>query len=121
MNKRTPLKSGEDEIEVDVEVYPSTSSPLPPALDSPLKTLSESPNPTNPSILMQGWVVKEDSKQSHLYKPWTKRFLVLEKETKMLKYAASQAVIGFPSQVKGIVEVTCQTVCAPGKVCRSIW
>lgn len=48
---------------------------------------------------MQGWVVKEDSKQSHLYKPWTKRFLILEKETKTLKYAASEAVIGFPSQV----------------------
>lgn len=58
------------------------------------------------SILMKGWITKEDRKQSHVLKAWTKRFMVLEYETKTLKYGVSDAfLLGFPSQLRGILKL----------------
>jgi hypothetical protein len=59
---------------------------------------------------MQGWVTREEAREGSIYKPWVKQFLVLSHDVTnnifSLKYAATQAVVDFPSQLKGTLKLS---------------
>jgi hypothetical protein len=64
------------------------------------------------TIVMRGWAAKEDEK-SHASKAWTRRYIVLEKETKQIKYGVSEAFVsGFPGQLRGVVQLERGMKCA---------
>jgi hypothetical protein len=62
-------------------------------------------------VKMQGWVTREEAgREGSIYKPWVKQYLVLTMDPTsnafVLKYAATPAVVEFPSQLKGTLRLS---------------
>ncbi len=61
----------------------------------------------DPTIVKRGWVTKADNVISGLSTPhWQRRFCLLERESKLLKFSQSELAEHYPSQVRSIVSLS---------------